>query len=195
LNLSLFLQITYRNLFQNGRLKQRKISSPLFPDGLCVAVKCRFAVNFVCHRDILMDKKRRLWQRFVFSLRWPAPSCHYKEEKNLKLSIYDHFLIFFKYYSFHLLYSQSLWFVHPFTQCSCYFHHSLGKFSFKTFLSKSYDEKNVFLYEHVSLTKCTSGSIFTFLLPLIVHFEIIFWYVLAYLKGFQDVGVFVSAVV
>jgi len=28
----------------------------------------------------------------------------------------------------------------------------------------------------------------------IVHFEIIFWYVLAYLKGIQDVGVFVSAV-
>jgi len=29
----------------------------------------------------------------------------------------------------------------------------------------------------------------------IVHFEIHFWYVLAYLKGNQDVGVFVSAVV
>jgi len=29
----------------------------------------------------------------------------------------------------------------------------------------------------------------------IVHFEIIFWYVLAYLKGIQDVGVFVSALV
>jgi len=29
----------------------------------------------------------------------------------------------------------------------------------------------------------------------IVHFEIHFWYVLAYLKGIQDVGVFVSAVV
>jgi len=29
----------------------------------------------------------------------------------------------------------------------------------------------------------------------IVHFEIQFWYVLAYLKGIQDVGVFVSAVV
>jgi len=29
----------------------------------------------------------------------------------------------------------------------------------------------------------------------IVHFEINFWYVLAYLKGIQDVGVFVSAVV
>jgi len=28
----------------------------------------------------------------------------------------------------------------------------------------------------------------------IVHFEIKFWYVLAYLKGIQDVGVFVSAV-
>jgi len=28
----------------------------------------------------------------------------------------------------------------------------------------------------------------------IVHFEINFWYVLAYLKGIQDVGVFVSAV-
>jgi len=28
-----------------------------------------------------------------------------------------------------------------------------------------------------------------------VHFEINFWYVLAYLKGIQDVGVFVSAVV
>jgi len=28
-----------------------------------------------------------------------------------------------------------------------------------------------------------------------VHFEIIFWYVLAYLKGTQDGGVFVSAVV
>jgi len=28
----------------------------------------------------------------------------------------------------------------------------------------------------------------------IVHFEIHFWYVLAYLKGIQDVGVFVSAV-
>jgi len=26
----------------------------------------------------------------------------------------------------------------------------------------------------------------------IVHFEIIFWYVLAYLKGIQDVGVFVG---
>jgi len=26
----------------------------------------------------------------------------------------------------------------------------------------------------------------------IVHFEINFWYVLAYLKGIQDVGVFVS---
>jgi len=29
----------------------------------------------------------------------------------------------------------------------------------------------------------------------IVHFEIYFWNVLAYLKGIQDVGVFVSAVV
>jgi len=29
----------------------------------------------------------------------------------------------------------------------------------------------------------------------IVHFKINFWYVLAYLKGIQDVGVFVSAVV
>jgi len=29
----------------------------------------------------------------------------------------------------------------------------------------------------------------------IVHFEINFWYVLAYLKGIQAVGVFVSAVV
>jgi len=29
----------------------------------------------------------------------------------------------------------------------------------------------------------------------IVHFEIKFWYGLAYLKGIQDVGVFVSAVV
>jgi len=29
----------------------------------------------------------------------------------------------------------------------------------------------------------------------IVHFEIIFWYVLAYLKGIQYLGVFVSAVV
>jgi len=28
----------------------------------------------------------------------------------------------------------------------------------------------------------------------IVHFAIIFWYVLAYLKGIQDVGVFVSTV-
>jgi len=30
------------------------------------------------------------------------------------------------------------------------------------------------------------------LLKGIVHFEIHFWYVLAYLKGIQDVGVFVS---
>jgi len=29
----------------------------------------------------------------------------------------------------------------------------------------------------------------------IVHFEINFWYVLAYLKGIQDVGVFVSTVI
>jgi len=29
----------------------------------------------------------------------------------------------------------------------------------------------------------------------IVHFEINFWYVLSYLKGIQDVGVFVSTVV
>ena len=29
----------------------------------------------------------------------------------------------------------------------------------------------------------------------IVHFEIKFWYVLAYLKGIQDVGVFFSTVV
>jgi len=29
----------------------------------------------------------------------------------------------------------------------------------------------------------------------IVHFEINFWHVLSYLKGIQDVGVFVSAVV
>jgi len=28
----------------------------------------------------------------------------------------------------------------------------------------------------------------------IVHFEVNFWYVLAYLKGIQDVGVFVSTV-
>jgi len=28
-----------------------------------------------------------------------------------------------------------------------------------------------------------------------VHFEINFWYVLSYLKGIQDVGVFASAVV
>jgi len=30
------------------------------------------------------------------------------------------------------------------------------------------------------------------LLKVLVHFEINFWYVLAYLKGIQDVGVFVS---
>jgi len=30
---------------------------------------------------------------------------------------------------------------------------------------------------------------------LLLHFKINFWYVLAYLKGIQDVGVFVSAVV
>jgi len=35
----------------------------------------------------------------------------------------------------------------------------------------------------------------TFFFKGIVHFEMIFWYVLAYLKGIQDVGVFVSAVV
>jgi len=29
----------------------------------------------------------------------------------------------------------------------------------------------------------------------IVHFEIIFWYVLSYLKGIQDVGVFFFTVV
>jgi len=29
----------------------------------------------------------------------------------------------------------------------------------------------------------------------IVHFEINFWYVLAYLKGIEDVSVFVSAIV
>jgi len=29
----------------------------------------------------------------------------------------------------------------------------------------------------------------------IVHFEINFWYVLAYLKGIQDIGVFVSTIV
>jgi len=34
-----------------------------------------------------------------------------------------------------------------------------------------------------------------FILKGIVHFENDFWYVLAYLKGIQDVGVFVSAVV
>jgi len=28
----------------------------------------------------------------------------------------------------------------------------------------------------------------------VAHFEIIFWYVLAYLNGIQDVGVFVSQV-
>jgi len=34
-----------------------------------------------------------------------------------------------------------------------------------------------------------------YLIKGIVHFEINFWYVLAYLKGIQDVGVFVPAVV
>jgi len=34
----------------------------------------------------------------------------------------------------------------------------------------------------------------TFPLKHVVHFEIIFWYVLAYLKGIQDVGVFISTV-
>jgi len=33
---------------------------------------------------------------------------------------------------------------------------------------------------------------FWYVLAYLVHFEINFWYVLAYLKGIQDVGVFVS---
>ena len=43
----------------------------------------------------------------------------------------------------------------------------------------------------------TKPSAFLWLIELkgIVHFEITFWYVLAYLKGIQDVGVFFSTVV
>jgi len=45
------------------------------------------------------------------------------------------------------------------------------------------------LYTLYILSPCTNP------LKGIVHFEINFWYVLAYLKCIQDVGVFVSAVV
>jgi len=45
---------------------------------------------------------------------------------------------------------------------------------------------------------CFSGNTlqygYSMLVKGIVHFEIDFWYVLAYLKGIQDVGVFVSTV-
>jgi len=44
-------------------------------------------------------------------------------------------------------------------------------------------------FEHFKRTS------FTHLIKGIVHFEIHFWYILAYLKGIRDVGVFVSAVV
>jgi len=40
---------------------------------------------------------------------------------------------------------------------------------------------------------CKSGTTIKWIKG-IVHFEINLWYVLAYLKGIQDVGVFVSAV-
>jgi len=38
----------------------------------------------------------------------------------------------------------------------------------------------------------TSFLDFLLIIKGIVHFETNFWYVLSYLKGFQDVGVFVS---
>jgi len=41
----------------------------------------------------------------------------------------------------------------------------------------------------------TSGERYAGIFKGIIHFEISCWYVLAYLKGIQDVGVFVSAVI
>jgi len=45
---------------------------------------------------------------------------------------------------------------------------------------------------YIKILQFNSDEIFT--IKGIVHFEINFWYVLAYLKGIQDVGVFVSKV-
>jgi len=41
---------------------------------------------------------------------------------------------------------------------------------------------------------CLLFQFYLFFIKGIVHFEINFWYVLAYLNGIQDVGVFVSTV-
>jgi len=46
----------------------------------------------------------------------------------------------------------------------------------------------------LSLNTVFAADTDTLTLKGIVHFEIKFWYVLAYLKGIQDVGVFVSTV-
>jgi len=51
-------------------------------------------------------------------------------------------------------------------------------------------KKMQFLQSLTSLKRAVECTLFR--LKGIVHFEIHFWYVLAYLKGNQDVGVFVS---
>lgn len=116
MSFSLFSQITFLNLFQNDMLKiwQSKYLNSLYPDGLYVVVKCRFAWTFCTTETYLIEKRCRRWQRLCCSLRWPSPSCQCRAEMSQMINIlfFFFFLTVLHFYSFHL-FSISLWFVHP----------------------------------------------------------------------------------
>ncbi len=114
MSLSLFSQITFLNLFQNDMLKiwRSKYLNPLYPDGLYVVVKCRFAWT-LCTTETSLKKgagdgkgSASVWDDLLQVVN--------AELKCLKLSIYCFFFFLrvLYWYSFHL-FSISLWFVHP----------------------------------------------------------------------------------
>jgi len=82
-------------------------------------------------------------------------------------------------------------------ECVCVNGRALIKACFTTPGEINYNSWNkslclcVCVWERVCLCVIVNGQA---LIKGIVHFEIIFWYVLAYLKGIQDAGVFVSTV-
>jgi len=107
------------------------------------------------------------------------------------LPITQNFLHFYIFKKHHLL----TWFPHedpifPRRQFmgTVHLNHTHTQSCFPSTLKKKYPYKDKdFRYCHL----CGDMNP----LKVIVHFEINFWYVLAYLKGIQDVGVFVSTVV
>jgi len=83
---------------------------------------------------------------------------------------------------------QHLWMWHYITCLFECFQHVLTRFS------RAEQHSWVISSPSTSVHQLTRRGYHGCKLKGIVHFEIIFWYVLAYLKGIQDVGVFVSTV-